>query len=303
MKKPWLIVFLSLAVIGFTVFFSASIVKSLNEYRIQKEAIAELLNFKERVMSTAEWMPFNDVADSKAQEFEVLLETAQLAYSQALNHSFILIGGLLVYILLIAVGYWHTVYRFRTIGMAFIVTSLCLVFLGLQTPFLEIEAYNADLAFQVPIDVGFFEHTFEKTFEGKISYFYQNKSVFQIITLLFTGGNAIVGLALVLFSVVFPLFKLFTSLLLLIFPLQPSAKTLTKVIVAIGKWSMADVFVAGVFLAYFSFANMNVGVETSAKTLLGLYFFLGFVVLSILSSYFVKKAVESASSESNHLAL
>ena len=84
--------------------------------------------------------------------------------------------------------------------------------------------------------------------------------------------------------------KLISSIVILLNPLSKYSKNAVNVVNKIGKWSMADVFVAGVFLAYFSFSNMNVGVETSAKTLIGLYFFLGFVILSILSSYFVKKA-------------
>ncbi len=289
MKKSWVIFALSTLIIFSAVLLTAYTVSSLAKYRIKKEAIAEELNFKERVMSTAEWIPFNDVTESKIYAYKNLQKTADLHYESAIYFGLLLLGFILIYNFAIGFYYWRSIVFYKMFGISLIISSLCLIYLGLQAPFLEIEAYNIDLAFKVPIDLGFWERTFEKTFEGKISYFYQNKSVFQLIHLLFTGGNIAVGLALILFSVVFPLFKLLSSLFVLLFPMHRYSKVFELIIIRIGKWSMADVFVAGIFLAYFSFSNMNVGVETSAKTLLGLYFFLAFVILSIFSSYFVKK--------------
>ena len=59
----------------------------------------------------------------------------------------------------------------------------------------------------------------------------------------------------------------------------------------IGKWSMADVFVASSFLVFLSFNNMNVGVQNDSKVLFGLYFFLAYVVISITASIFVWLAI------------
>ena len=52
----------------------------------------------------------------------------------------------------------------------------------------------------------------------------------------------------------------------------------------IGKWSMADVFVAACFLSFLSFNNMSNQIETESHSLLGLYFFLSYVVVSLISS-------------------
>ncbi len=60
----------------------------------------------------------------------------------------------------------------------------------------------------------------------------------------------------------------------------------------IGKWSMADVFVVATFLSYLSFSNMNSGIDTEAKTLVGLYFFLAYCILSIASSQLIELAVK-----------
>jgi hypothetical protein len=294
MRKHWLLSILSLSLALSVIIFTTNAVKALNDYKADKEAIAETLNFKERVMTSTEWILLNDVAAKKTYVYDSLQRSANLNYDSAVYYGLFIVGAIVLYLIVVGFYYWQTIFFNQMFGIALIVSSLCLIYLSLQAPFLEIEAFNIDLAFKVPVDLGFWERTFEKTFDGKVSYFYQNKSVFQLIKLLFTGGNIVVGLALVLFSVVFPVFKLLASLFVLLFPAQKQSPLFTKIILKIGKWSMADVFVAGIFLAYFSFSNMNVGVETNAETLLGLYFFLGFVILSIASSYFVKKVSANA---------
>ncbi|MFK8044799.1 MAG: paraquat-inducible protein A [Crocinitomicaceae bacterium] len=290
MKKPWLIITLTGLLAVSALVLTNYIAKELNDYRYKKESIAEVLNFKERVMTSAEWIPFNDKASSKIAAYDRLQHSADRLYNAAIYYGLFLVGFILIYNLAIAYFYWKKTEFNQMFGISLIFSSLCLIYVALQAPFLEIEAFNTNLAFKVPVDLGFWEKTFEKTFDGKISYFYQNKSVFQLIKLLFTGGNVFVGIALLLFSVIFPLFKLCASLFVLIWPKNQYSKSFRTFILLIGKWSMADVFVAGIFLAYFSFSNMNVGVETNAETLIGLYFFLAFVILSISSSYFVKRA-------------
>jgi uncharacterized paraquat-inducible protein A len=56
-----------------------------------------------------------------------------------------------------------------------------------------------------------------------------------------------------------------------------------------GKWSMADVFVVAVFLAFLAFSNMQVGIPTESRVLIGLYFFLGYCLLSLLAGYWLSR--------------
>ena len=65
-----------------------------------------------------------------------------------------------------------------------------------------------------------------------------------------------------------------------------------KTVGRIGKWSMADVFVVATFLSYLSFSNMNTGIDTEANTLVGLYFFFAYCILSITSSQFIELAIK-----------
>ena len=290
-NRFWLDMILGIAILLVSLFFTAKISNALSLYVGEKEAIAKTLDFQERLMNTDEWLPFSDAADEKIALYEKLQASAETYYQNSINNGILFSSFVLIYLLIIFGLHWRKRSFNRSFGMALIISSLCLLYIGLQAPFGEIEAFNENLALKIPVDLGFYEHTFEKSFDGKISYFYQNKSIFQVVYLLFAGGNIVLGIALVLFSIVFPLFKLLASCFVLIFPKHRFAKALTFVVIRIGKWSMADVFVAGTLLAYFSYANINPGVETSSKTLIGLYFFLAFVLLSISSGYFVKKAI------------
>lgn len=130
---------------------------------------------------------------------------------------------------------------------------------------------------------GYKEEEFGKdqVFKGKTYFYYQNKGIMDVIKLLWSNNNKPVALAIGTFSVLVPLIKLLFSLIILLFPIT-RAKTLRKVLSYISKWSMADVFVVGAFLAYLSFANMSPGVQMDANALFGLYYFGGYVLVSIL---------------------
>ncbi len=286
----------SIIVVLLSISCTILIVRELGKYKVNKEEVAEVLNFQNRLLNTAEWIPFSSAGSDKIKQSEVLLSNADSAYQKGVFYGLGLLGGVVLYLSLNILLYVKSVFKYRAIGIAFIVSSLCFIVLGLQTPFLEIEALNTDLTFELD-DIPLIGSLGSFDFEGDIYYLYQNKSVFEVIGLLFTGGNIVVGITLTLFSIVFPLFKLIASLLVLAYPGSKYSNSYVTVINLVGKWSMADVFVAAIFLAFFAFSNMNVGVNTNSNTLIGLYYFLCFVILSIGSGYFLKKATSHKASE------
>jgi hypothetical protein len=135
--------------------------------------------------------------------------------------------------------------------------------------------------------VGGYKWDFTIIFEGRMYYFHQCKSIDNLIVLLFKDGNQIVAWAILLFSVLIPIVKLCITLLLIYLPKVQKVSGFMTFIKVIGKWSMADVFVAACFLAFLSFYNLNVGIETESNTLIGIYFFLFYVVISMLASTLV----------------
>ena len=78
--------------------------------------------------------------------------------------------------------------------------------------------------------------------------------------------------------------------------LRPASgnRTLSFFVEKSGKWSMADVFVVAVFLAYLAFSNIQSGIQTESNTLPGLYFFLSYCLLSIMASTFFASAKNKA---------
>ena len=265
-------------------FLSTKIVKELNQYKSKKNEIAEVLNFENRILDVGEYIPFFGDGDSKLEEWDTLYKEATVHYNIALKYGFVLVIIVLLYAFLNYLTYQKTVDKARVLGIVFVFASLSFLYLGLQNPFLEVEAFSKDLELNAILT---------KTFEGRTYYLYQNKSVLELIKLLFGGGNFLVGMCVLFFSIVFPLFKLLASLIALIKPNTAIAKKSLSMINKLGKWSMADVFISAVYLAVFSFANMNVGVDTESNTLIGLYFFLAFVILSILSGQFLKQVVRN----------
>lgn len=129
-----------------------------------------------------------------------------------------------------------------------------------------------------------------KVFPEKTYFYFQQKSLVDVIKNLWTEDNFIVAVALVLFSIIIPFTKLLISLLLLVVK-KVDRYFPQKFLAGISKWSMADVFVASSFLTYMSFSNLQVGVEIEASICSGLYFFLAYAVLSILLSLLLKKAI------------
>ena len=153
-------------------------------------------------------------------------------------------------------------------------------YLGFSIPDINLDL-NYNLASYVDDD-----YAIEKTarFYGDIYYFHQNKSAMSLINLLFTQDNYVVGIALLTFSVIIPVIKLIMTVLITFFKAFSQKTGLVTIINMIGKWSMADVFVAACFLSFLSFNNMSNQIETESHSLLGLYFFLSYVVVSLISS-------------------
>ena len=121
---------------------------------------------------------------------------------------------------------------------------------------------------------------------GKLDFVLQHqvRGIAAIIRELLTTGHWIVGGLLLLFSIITPL----TKAGLTFFVTGSHSKTLNfkigEVLHAIGKWSMADVFVAGVLLSLFALKAQE---ATKSIPCLGLYYFIGYCLLSMTTTELV----------------
>ena len=277
-------------IFALTVVFTIRITQKLHNYKNKKEEVVALLESDARLGNVWEWIPIFSPADSIMEEKLRLEEKADLYYNSAVKDGFILFGAVLLFVLINQLVYRKRLNYHQMNGLALTISGLCFLYLGLQSPFLELEAFKDDFTISAELA----DYGLSDTIEGRIYFFYQNHNVLELIKLLYTGGNMFVAILLLIFSVVFPAIKLITSVIVFLKPASNYAKNAVSVINKLGKWSMADVFVASIFLAYFSFSNSNFGIDTGATTLIGLYFFVAFVVFSIISGIYLKKTVVSA---------
>lgn len=131
----------------------------------------------------------------------------------------------------------------------------------------------------------------DKVFPGKTYYYYQNKGIMEVITLLWKTDNKPVAISIGLFSVIIPMLKLISTLVILL-SRTTGYKRFRKVLSFLAKWSMADVFVIACFLAYLSFTNMSPGVTMDATVLYGLYYFFTYVLLSISLGFILDASIK-----------
>jgi hypothetical protein len=143
-----------------------------------------------------------------------------------------------------------------------LVTMITLV-LGLITPVLMVTIHK------------------EVEYIGDIILSFESKGVIGSIIKLFDGGDLVVALVILLFSVIVPILKILSLLFISIFMENKFAHSIVKFFKLIGKWSMVDVFVVAVFLVYLT---ANKGEVSRAEVEVGLYFFLAYVIVSMLVS-------------------
>lgn len=136
-------------------------------------------------------------------------------------------------------------------------------------------------------------------------------SLLGTINELWLGDRLLVAIALFIFSVAIPVIK--ATLVCVAYFIHNTilAKKILNVINAIGKWSMADVFVIAVFLAVlstnhaetinyqqlniFSFQiNLALSSETLSNVGNGFYYFFGYCILSLLASQISQYAIHKA---------
>ncbi len=121
---------------------------------------------------------------------------------------------------------------------------------------------------------------------GEISLYSATRSIMGTIKELHENDNTLVAFLILLFSVLIPIFKALGLLFVLIFKSAIEyRKKLLKFISVISKWSMADVFVVGVFLAFLATKSNK---DINALLHEGFYFFLTYCLISILASQLVK---------------
>jgi len=181
-----------------------------------------------------------------------------------------------------------------------LVLSLIILLIGgVTTPAIDMEAKISQMSFMV------MEHPIH--FENQVMYF-QSKSVLDVFWIMITHKDLqikFVGVLIITFSIVFPLLKIVSSLGYYYNYHQARENQVIKFFVLkSGKWTMADVMVVAIFMAYIGFngiitsqfgqlssADQEIVILTTNGTSLqpGYYLFLTYTLLALFLSEFLTR--------------
>jgi hypothetical protein len=174
-----------------------------------------------------------------------------------------------------------------------IATCFGLLTFGVLLPMIEIDARISSISLTLmgePI-----------RFTDQVLY-YKSKSILEVVRLMFTQGRIdvlLVGVLVLVFSVLFPFAKLISSVVYVYIPSARTNKVLDFIVFKTGKWSMADVMVVAIFMAYIGFGGIvsdqlrqlegisqNIDILTTNQSALqvGFYLFTSFTILSLVVS-------------------
>lgn len=153
------------------------------------------------------------------------------------------------------------------IAIGLIIISLIFLFPGLFQPILSIK-----VGAKIPL-------------LGEVSLHDTTQSIISTIQTLFDNDNALVGVLILLFSVLIPIIKAILLLLVLLVPTLKNKERIYKFVAIIGKWSMADVFVVGVFLAFLATSSDD---NIHAQLHEGFYYFTAYCIISLIAIQLIK---------------
>ena len=123
---------------------------------------------------------------------------------------------------------------------------------------------------------------------GSVELYNETQSIIESIRALWNSDNRFVAFLILLFSILVPVFKailLLTAMSLRSFnQTNIIAQQIIRFVQTVGKWSMADVFVVSVFMAFLA-TQSNDYLEAILHP--GFYYFLAYCIISICSSLLV----------------
>jgi len=123
--------------------------------------------------------------------------------------------------------------------------------------------------------------------EGELQVYSNTRSLWGTVESLARSGNLPVAFLIVFFSLVIPVFKLLLQAISLFITRTEIAKPLLWLNAALSKWSMSDVFVMGLLVAYMAgSAKDQAGDLLKMDAVLepGFYYFLAYSLFSIAAT-------------------
>ncbi|MCR4289611.1 MAG: hypothetical protein NUV86_05045, partial [Candidatus Scalindua sp.] len=188
MKKNslyYLTIIALLYVIG-AAFNGQAIYNQSKRYTRNKLDYVDVLNFEDRLLNIEEWIYTGSGWKERDLASKEKLKNSDMDYAVGKKYSYCFIAGSTAFIIIVLVIYWGAANLHKTLGLAVITIALACLIIGVITPMLEISAYSTNLTiplkFSVPL-IGEIDIP-DKVFEGRMYYYYQSKSVIDLINVL-----------------------------------------------------------------------------------------------------------------------
>lgn len=256
-------------------------------YDSTRQAESEQLDSIYRKYGVADARAFNRMASTTVQTLQPELYT----------YAFAMIAGVLILLAL-----WRLLRRSPRLHVSLYVLSiamaLVLLLVGLTTTMIEIDLRIKTLDFQLLGET--------ISFRDQVLYF-QSKSIVDVVALLLRTGKVdsiFVGVLILCFSIFFPVTKLLCTGVYLL-GRRPWSKNKFIEFFAFksGKWSMADVMVVAILMAYIGFngiienslsdlnyrSNIFTSISTNHTSLQpGYIIFVAFVLFGLVLSQILK---------------
>lgn len=229
------------------------------------------------------------------EEFNRVTTTKVDAYHTAVfNNALFPIGIAFVFVLLWIIFSSNEELKYILLSFSILFGAVILL-TGVASPMIEIDARFREMNFFL----------LGENIEFSNQYiFYRSKSIFEIVSLMMSTGkidSMVVAFMIFSFSVLLPFMKLTSMLIFLVSERYRKNSFARWMTFRSGKWSMADVMIVAIFMAYVAFQgildNQLEGLNQNSDTLTaittnhtalqpGFYVFVTYVVFSILlSSY------------------
>lgn len=283
--------------------FSETIVKEITNQK-NKERLKFLIQSKLEQFGSITYDSVNDVdrvqtilskyQAASLEEFnarsEIVLDGLQ---DSAYFFMFVILGVLISFLILWWLVKDTKVYHTPLFVMS-VLLALIVLFAGLTAPMIEIDARIKELTFHLigePIE-----------FKDQVIFF-QSKSIVDVVHILLENGkydSIMVGVLIMAFSILFPVAKILSTKLYLLGNTKwRHNKVIRFFAFKSGKWSMADVYVVAIFMAYIGFRGILddqisgltmqteslVSISTSETSLQpGFVLFIGFVFFGLILS-------------------
>ncbi|MBL7832587.1 MAG: paraquat-inducible protein A [Cyclobacteriaceae bacterium] len=283
--------------------FSETIVKEITNQK-NKERLKFLIQSKLEQFGSITYDSVNDVdrvqtilskyQAASLEEFnarsEIVLDGLQ---DSAYFFMFVILGVLISFLILWWLVKDTKVYHTPLFVMS-VLLALIVLFAGLTAPMIEIDARIKELTFHLigePIE-----------FKDQVIFF-QSKSIVDVVHILLENGkydSIMVGVLIMAFSILFPVAKILSTKLYLLGNTKwRHNKVIRFFAFKSGKWSMADVYVVAIFMAYIGFRGILddqisgltmqtdslVSISTSETSLQpGFVLFVGFVLFGLILS-------------------